>query len=128
MKTILFLSLLACAPAWAQLPWVQTVVFFPGTVTNEFGGIDQILATNTMTIPAGQAAKVVTVKPVDNFAGDLAILTVTKLGASWRFYLGDTVQGPAEFTIISLPKGMMYGGPTLVTLERWRVPKVIPAR
>jgi len=111
MKPLLSITLFVCTAfvAFAEAPIVTTLICY-GHQTNSLGGLDQIAVTNSIVIPAGQAARVATYKPAtrDGFY-------YTKSGIRFIAELGNVVEGPAEFTM------GVFGDIGLITLERWPV-------
>lgn len=132
-KILLSLTLSLCAwSAAGQVPWVQTVIAtnFCRQVPDEADTNHLIqvctASTNVVNIPAGQAARAAMFSPPDVGAGPLVFsqrIVMLKGGRTWTVFKGDVVQGPAEFVIRSTETES-----TLLTLERWRVPKVIPVK
>ena len=126
MKTILFLSLLACAPAWAGSTKVTTVVAKTISITNAAGGVTRSAGAASFALPAGEAAKILTI--LANAEEPYVVIVKDGLVFVPAVAVGTVIQGPATITVT-------YRDPTLqheedgalLTIERWRVPKVTPS-
>ena len=109
LTVVLFFVAVICH---AQNITAVTTLIVPGTTTNSVGAAVQAPATNSVTVPNGEAALVATIiAPFD-------ACWFEKHGSVFEARRGDVVCGPVTF-YLSNP-----GGPdTLLSLERWKVKK-----
>jgi hypothetical protein len=113
MKMVLTFLLFSVAVAsHAQNITAVTTLIVPGITTNSVGEAVQAPATNSVTIPNGEAVLVATIiAPFD-------ACWFEKRGSVFEARRGDVVCGPVTF-YLSNP-----GGPdTLLSLSRWKVKK-----
>jgi hypothetical protein len=113
MKIVLTVVLLSAAiVCHAQNITAVTTLIVPGTTTNSLGEAVQAPATNSVTVPNGEAVLVATIiAPFD-------ACWFEKNASVFEARRGDVVCGPVTF-YLSNP-----GGPaTLLSLERWKVKK-----
>jgi len=128
MKNLLALSLcLLTVPAFGQSKVLTIVAKGYTSVTNN-GQVSTRPTVATFAVPAGEAVKIVTVCPTPTPA-EGGHFSVIKEGVLVYPGVGDVVAGPATVTLwFNDPQFRQDTDGAILTLERWKVAKVLPVR